>query len=253
MNNKTKMVSYYIYNFPIYTNLTEITTDYIDIGNTFILPFISVIGIITSLICVIVLKNINSGVNQYFYLASISDLIFSLINISIGFIRCGSFCSFGYSYVAKIVELYIYNICNNSCLLFSLLIDLAVTIKKLRAFSVKHRLTSKIFVIKQNKTKISIVISISLSVNIIIFALTREVDQFGYYSTNSTLTEMYKIISNNIIKKNYWIEIIVYILTLLRGLFFIIVLFILNFIVLVKYKRYLNKKRTTSIQTGMFN
>ena len=58
---------------PIFRNLMELTTNYIDIGNTFILPPICIIGIITSLICVIVFKNIKSGVNQYFFLSSISD------------------------------------------------------------------------------------------------------------------------------------------------------------------------------------
>jgi hypothetical protein len=177
---------------PVFRNVMELTTSYIDIGNTFILPPICIIGIITSLICIIVLKNIKLGVNQYFYIASISDLIFSVTCFSIGFIRCGSFCSFGYSYIARIFELYVYTFLTNSCLLFSLLIDLLITIiKKLKSFSIKYRSMAKAFNINENKIQISIILAVSLSVNTIIFPLTREVNQFGYLITNDTFKQLY--------------------------------------------------------------
>jgi hypothetical protein len=230
------------YGLKIYTNLSGLSTIYIDIGNTFILPFITFINIITSLICLIVLKDLNTGVNQYFLLFTISDLIFALSCVLTAFTRCGSFCSFSYSFEAKIVELYIYIFIHTSCLLFNLLVNLDLTIKKLKSFSIEYRNKSNDFSIKDNKLKISILILVSLIVNTIIYPATREIDPFGCLVTNETSSIMYHI-STNSIGNFRFVKVFVYIFSLFRGLFLIIILIIINMVVLIKYRRHMTNKR----------
>ena len=230
---------------PIFNSLTQISPYYIDIVNTFILPFISLIGIVTSLMCIIVLKNLKTGVNQYLLLFSISDFVFALSCLSIGFIRCGSFCSFSYSYGSKFVELYIYIFITNSCIVFSLLIDLDVTIKKLKLFSIKYRNQIKVFLIKDNKLRIFIHVSISLLVNVLIYFITRQVNIFGYLDNdNSTNIETLYTVSNTLVAKDKTVQDFVFALTILRGFVLILLLLIINFTVLFKYRQHIFLKQS---------
>ena len=229
----------------IFNSSTQLSSYYIDIINTFILPFISLIGIMTNLICIIVLKNLKTGVNQYLLLFSISDFLFSLVCLLIGFIRCGSFCSFGYSYGSKLIELYIYIFITNSCIVFSLLIDLDVTIKKLKLFSIKYRNQIKVFLIKDNKLRIFLHASISLLINIFIYFIPRQVNMFGYLKyDNSTNIEVLYTVSNTVIGNDKTVQNFVLSLTILRGFFLIILLLIINFTVLFKYKQYIFLKQS---------
>lgn len=239
---------------PIHLDLSGLTTKYIDTGNTFILPLICLINIVSSTICLIVLKNLKTGINQYLMLFSISDFIFAIICLTIGFIRCGSFCTFSHSFISKCIELYIYIPISCACLLFSLLVDLDVTIKKLKSFSIKHQNKANNFLIDENKIRISIFILVSLLVNIIIYPMTRKVNELGYLLTNNnTITLMYQI-SNNSIGNIRSIQIFVYILSIFRGLLLIIILAIINLIVLIKYRRYMfnRTKSFTQNSNNMF-
>jgi hypothetical protein len=251
MNNTTKINNINL--LPFFSSYSQLSSHYIDIANTFILPSISFVGIITSLICIIVLKHLTTGVNQYLLLFSISDFIFAVSCFSIGFIRCGSFCSFGYSYGSKIVELYIYIFITNSCLVFSILIDLEITIKKLKSFSIKYRNQIKIFLIKENKLKIFIYIFVSLFVNVVIYFITREVKAFGYLTKidNSTKETLYTV-SNTMIGRDKTMQNFVLALTLLRGLFLILLLLIINFGVLIKYRNYIFRKQLIRNSTSIY-
>ena len=126
------------------------STDYLsfritDIGNTFILPPICILGVLMNLLNVIVLlqPDLKDAIFSFMLINSIADFLFLFICSFTFIIRCGVLCNSGYTYESKFFELYIYLFVGNSILLFSTLLDIVVSLNRLFSFSLSPNLIYK--------------------------------------------------------------------------------------------------------------
>ena len=230
-----------------YDSLLEITTKYVDIGNTFLLPIINLFSLVSNLICIKVLTSnkLKTNIFRLMLFGTISDFIFAIVCISIPFIRCGTFCDWSFSYAAKTFELYVYLVITNSCLLFSLLINIYQAISKYYSFS--HKIKTSNNSSKKERNIVFLFFIVSISINIIVYAIPRDIELVGYLSVklNETISliPLYNVENNSIEKKNISIEWILFIITILKGVVLISVLLILNILVFAKLKKYIAKRK----------
>ena len=237
-------------NITCYESLFNITSRIADIGNVFILPFINTYGIIANILCIIVFSSnrLKGEVYLFMLLTSISDLVLALSWLSSFIIRCGVYCNFGYNYGAKKYEQIIYLYLGNTCLSFTIFSDLYLSLTKM--FSLSHNMTKRTFLIQYKDRIIFILILLSILINIPIYLISRQVTFIGYLvtkndqNTNDSIIYFKSLYSvkNIYIANDTGGRIFLLILTIMRGLFLLIVLAIINLIVLHKFKIYIIKK-----------
>ncbi|CAF0720134.1 unnamed protein product [Brachionus calyciflorus] len=232
----------------IYNSTESLSLRITDIGNSFILPPICFIGIILNLINILVLlqPELKDEINKFMLINSILDLKFLLICSVTFIIRCGSFCQFGYTYISKFYELYIYLFVGNSILLFATLMEILVSLNRLFSFSTSPNLIFKKFNKLNAMLKCVILIIFSLFINFPSYILTRSVQRIGILETKSktglvNYKELY-IVGNNRLGKDPLFTILLFLLTLFRGIFFLAILFILNIIIGYKFRLQMHKK-----------
>jgi hypothetical protein len=236
-----------------YESLFNITSRIADLGNVFILPFINTYGIITNTLCIIVFssKRLKSDIYLFMLLTSISDLIMA-ISWSLSFIiRCGAYCNFGYNYGAKQYEQIIYYYLGNTCLSFSIFNDLYLAFTKM--FSLSNNTSKRTFLIQHRYKIISILITLSILINIPVYLISRKVTFIGYLivrndSNNNKINDsviylksLYSV-KNNFFANDVRGRIFLLILIIIRGLFLLIILATINLIVLYRFKIYIIKK-----------
>ena len=102
-----------------YHSHSEFTDKIVDYGNLYVLTFTSLFGLITNLLCIIIIAYLDKKdfMNKFMLAYSLLNFEFHLINIFVGLIRCGSLCSYGFSFGSKVYELYFYLMGQNIILL----------------------------------------------------------------------------------------------------------------------------------------
>jgi hypothetical protein len=212
---------------------------FIDFTNVYVLSLTSLFGIATNSMCIYVLKNLNrSEFMVKFMLAySLLDLTFHLISIVVGIIRCGSLCPYGFTQTAKYIELYFYIYGQNVVLLTCFLLELCISINRIVSFTNRKSPYSII----NNKNFLPVLLSILLFSLVIIsvsyFSL-REVKQFGWVVINEKMVERLFYVGKNTDVTNT----IIITINVNRGALLLILLFLLNLVILYKYRVY-NRKR----------
>ena len=97
---------------PFYNSIQKLTTTTSDLFYVFVVPAISILGIIIKTISIIVLKKIieKKKENTYYYM--ITNEIIDLVNCSVivftALIRCGTYCSYGYTFISKFYDMVFY-------------------------------------------------------------------------------------------------------------------------------------------------
>ena len=97
---------------PQYNSSLELSSRIADIFNVFIIPMISIAGFVEKTMSIVVLSKIinkkgknNSTIYNYMITNEIIDIINCCV---IGFtflFRCGTFCSYGYTFISKIYDM----------------------------------------------------------------------------------------------------------------------------------------------------
>jgi hypothetical protein len=238
-------------NLTCYESLYDITSRIADLGNVFILPFINMFGVIANTLCIIVFSSnrFKSEVYVFMLISSICDFILALSWFSSFIIRCGVYCNVGYSYAAKLYEQIIYLYLGNTCLSFTIFNDLYLSFTKL--FSLSNKMSKRTYLIQHRNKIIFVLIVVSVLINIPVYLISREVTLIGYLiirkdqinSNDSAiyLKSLYSV-KNNFIANDTNGRIFLLILTIMRGLFLLILLAIINIIILYKFKTYIVKK-----------
>ena len=234
-------------------SVNELSTRLIDIINVYILPFINLYSFVCTILSVIIFSNrkLKGELYQYMLMESIASLIYFILNSFIFIIRCGVYCSYGYSYYSKFYELYFYIYIGKSIEIFNLLIDLHLSFLKYRSFSFKQNTYDKI---KKNGISLFFyfvfLIIISLVFNILAIILGRSVVQIGNLVFNTTsdnetrinIKHPLYIVTKSSISKNEMFNIMAQIVTTIQGPFLLMLIIIFNIIISYKLKCFLAKK-----------
>ena len=223
-----------------------------DYSNVYLLPTISLFGIITSIINIIVLVEINkkpkSRTFKYMLVNSLSDLIFLLIESSLFLIRCGSLCPYGSTRFAKVYEHYIFLYLGYVIVMFSALMDLSLSIDRLNMFMTKKHAPRASR--RYNETRCFVFRCLSLfifSAVILIpgFLISRDTRVLARLSLPGS--NDYELLFENEVKAE-WINNstlkLVYLLCMIaKGPVLLITLFVANSIIVFKFRRHIKKKQ----------
>ena len=171
-------------NYTIYTTLEVLSPRTLDYLNVYAQPVVAVFALLTSIVCVIVLSNkrLKGPVFQHMLIDSICSTVYAFNNSFTWTFRCGSLCSYGYTYASKFFEIYFWIYIAKSIELFILLVEINLTALRLRSFShnakkpteLQLRVTFGLFLLCAFITCIPVVI------------LPRAVTQIGYLKTNDS-------------------------------------------------------------------
>lgn len=237
-----------------FTSLSNLSLRATDFLNTFILPFISLLSFLCGLICIRVLMNkkLKGIIFQHMFFESIADVIYSFINFFFFIIRCGVYCPYGYNYYSKVYELYVYIFIGKSIELFTILIDLNLAILKYKSFlpqsqSSQQQTTIGKFNNVEFRLRIKFLLFLMLSLVIATpsILMPRSINFVGLLITNSTkqinqTTELY-VVSQSEISYDVFFNYFSLLIAFGQGAGLLIVIMILNIIILVKLKRFLNQ------------
>ena len=225
-----------------------------DFTNVFVLPPICGVGMVLNLFCIIVVsrKELAGELYTFMLFHSICDFAFLFINVFTCVIRCGVYCPYGYAYLSKVWELYVHLFTGNSFLFFGTGLDIVVVFNRLFSFAAtRPRLIDKFNKIDL-KIKCLVLAVLSAALNVPSYIVTRNVQLIGYLETiyygdefNSTVVSyepLYQALTNPI-GKNAFMVVFLFVLTLLRGVIPLFVLFFLNLIIAYKFTAFLRKKR----------
>ena len=216
----------------------------IDFTNVYVLTFISLFGITTNTMCIYVLNHLNrSEFMVKFMLAySLFDLGFHSISIIVGLLRCGSLCAYGFTQIAKYIELYFYIYGQNVVLLSCFLLELLISINRIVSFTNRKSPYSII----NNNNFLPVLMSIllfSLVVISVSYFSLREVKQFGWIVREGKLIERLFFVGTNTDVTNK----IIIAINVNRGAVLLFILFLLNLIILYKYHVYKRRRESNRI------
>jgi hypothetical protein len=193
---------------------------------------------------------------------SIVDLLFLMTCGGTCIIRCGALCNYGYTFISKVYEQVVQLFIGNSLMLLNTFLDIRLSLNRLTAFTVQSNLnhtnniifnvinclclTPKIDQVISKKSIVTMVL-ISIAFNLPDYLISRQPKLLGSIlkvnGTNNTLiTKEIFFLTQNSIGEMKEIKLFLFILTVFRTLMLLFVLLIINFIIILKFQRYITQK-----------
>lgn len=240
----------------LYYSLDSLSYRISDYGYTYIIPLACAFGIITNaLTIVVIVKGSLKGIlYKYMLFMSIFEIIEMTLNFWIMLVRCGTLCPYGYDYLSKVYELYLYSYIRNVFIFFSNITDLHIAFNRLNHFSKDLKRFSKKIPFK---LRIGVLLVLGFAINYPNYILTRDIVKIGSFVTygnqNTTLLKPLYQIKNNAYNDNIYWKVVLFILAVSRKLLLLIILFIANVIMGFMFKKYIKNKEAlwTLARTGI--
>lgn len=229
---------------PVYYSKENLTNRFVDYSNVYLLPLTCAFGILTSLICLIVsIKSYNSNAKtlNYIFINSFVDFCFLLIESILFIIRCGSLCPYGYKYLSKFYEIYIYLYVGYLLVMSQILLNIYVAYDRLKMFSGKVNSQAQMSIFKV----FAICLLISSLVNVLSYPASKDITLLGVYKPdgpNSTNVDLLYIRST---RKNFdsifWENVLTVVVVIKDPLVYV-VLCAISILVCVRFRVYLNMR-----------
>lgn len=240
--------------WPIFYSKANLTTRFVDYSNVYLLPTICYFGVITNTICVLATYKPTEGNSKtlnYIFLNSAVDILFLLIQSFLVIIRCGVLCPYGYTYVAKFYEIYIYLYVGYVLVSSEVFLNIYVTFDRFKMFSGKMN--------NQKQLSIYIVYAICVLISIVANALpyliAKQVVPLGIYmpNPNSTYTEMLYVRAFRQAFETPLFQNLQTAILIIKDSVMFTVLCVLNFILALKFRAYVNSRQRLikRTQTGL--
>lgn len=231
---------------PIFYSKENLTTKFQDYSNVVLLPSICLFGMLTSLACLIGSfhkEESNAKILNYIFINSFVDFIFLLTQFFSIIVRCGALCPYGYTYYAKIYEIYVFWFVGYSLVNAQVMFCIYVAYDRLKMFSNK---------IDNNRTSLYIVFGVCLCIgvgfNIVPYGFSKDVIVKGVLVTpTSSNTTISAIMYKKIVREEFLApipqNILAGLLTIKDPIMFLI-LCVINFLVCFKFRQYLKNKKS---------
>lgn len=229
---------------PNYNSTKELTTRFNDYYYVFFIPPLLALGFITNLLSIIVIIKIIKGYKdkrqqtskfimfKYMFLKALIDFSLSLILSFAIFARCGIYCSFGFNFYSKMIEIYVFYYFCNAIILWDFLLEISFAVHRLRSFSKNkenHHFISKVIIL----------LITSLIFSIPRYLLTYKVIPIGILRTNNET--IYSFDKTDYLKNKIG-QILLFIWTIIRSLLLNLVFITINLTVLYKFKFMIKSK-----------
>lgn len=170
----------------------------------------------------------------YYYM-----LVFELIDTVCGIIlcflslfECGYLCSVSYNYLTKLLELIFYTYGTNMILQFETFLEISLAYERLKIFSSKQ-LNYKV---SRFKTKMVVFLVLANVFSLPNYLITRSITPIGILVVENSEKVLYKLTTSSFAQNNHYWETGLFVFDLFRGLFFYILLLIINIRIIYKFR-----------------
>ena len=221
---------------PHYDSVVNITSIVQDISYAMIIPSICLLGFLTKLVSLKVLTTIikskNSGFIYHYMLSyEIVDTIIGFFFVFVAIFDCGRYCDLAYKLFDFIFYLYLKNV----MLQFQTFIEISLAYDRTVAFTAKRKLKIKLFLL----------LIFAFLITMPNYLLSRSIKPFGILSRpNQTDEILYMVLKSEFTDNNKYWTVSLSVFNIFRGLFFHLVLLILNCLFIIKYKQFLKSKNS---------
>ena len=245
----------------IYTSKDSLTTRFYDYSSVYLLPAICLFGIITSVICIVVIikiNKLNENVYMYMMINSVCDLAFLCTQITTIITRCGILCAYGYTYGAKFFELYIYLYGGYVIVVFSAIVDISVSIDRVLSFDI----TKKRIITRKSFYTRCLIIFIATAIFLSpVYIFARDIVPVGLLvsvkpnSNNINETDVVtveEVLFNKIFRASWLFpaqQVVLSVIGFGKGPVLIAAVFFVNLFVVIKFKQHLEKKKKVTAST----
>lgn len=231
-------------NLTIYYSKENLTTRFVDYSNVYLLPSICLFGIITSSICICVSykrDESNAKTLDYILLNSLVDFFFLIIQFFLFIIRCGMLCPYGYTYIAKFYEIYIYLYLGYVLVTAQIFLNIYVVYDRLKMFTGKLTNQKQLTIYQV----FGICVIISIFANMIPYPIAREIVPLGIYKPipNSSYSEIlyarvYRKEFQTIVMQNIFTAILI-----VKNPFTLFVLCVISILVCFRFRNFLKSRK----------
>ena len=230
-----------LHELEIYNTTSVLTNRFTDVSNLYFLPLISIYGVITNFVSILVAAKLDKDniMNLFMLYNSILNFFFCFFCIFLAIVRCGVYCSYGYTYYSRLYELYVYLYVCYSILLATQLLQGVIAINRLLAFSKnsKKYLNESARIYKWLAPLLIAFSFVFYAANVL---SNRYVKKFGLLVVNnSTYQILYKVAQRDLpdaVKDS------LFVLNLTQNLALQIVLFVVDMFILGKFIYFMKQK-----------
>ncbi len=220
-----------------------------DISNVFLIPAFS-IGLIplklASLAVLIIIikrkKEKKHKASQFYYLLTNETIVLMEVVIFCftPALRCGSYCSFGYDYIVKTLDLRVYTYGIQVLVQTQIFLEIVFSLDRIKALKVTN---TQVIKGMKFRYKLTISVAVSLIAAVPNYLMSRTITPIGILiPANQTL---YEISSRTIFQTYFWI-IALSVFDVLRGLAPMFALFIINIVLIRKFNSVSNQHSNVS-------
>jgi hypothetical protein len=174
----------------------------------------------------------------------ISDTILGILVGLMGVFACGSYCSFSYKHITKLLQLIFLTYLSNAVILFQTLLDILFAWQRLKSFVSTYKPNQKNF-----KLNLALMLVIALVLTAPSYIITRKVAPIGIlrHIDNKTNNDdddeiLFSISSADFAQNDYWTYSILA-LNIFNGFILYNILLCINLLVIFRFKTYMANKR----------
>lgn len=243
--NSSSSSSSALENLPVYYSIDNLTNEFVDYSNVYLLPAVCFFGILTNFLCIVVsIKRDESNAKtlNYILINSFVDFFFLAVESPLFIIRCGALCPYSYKYISKFYEIYIYLYCGYILVTSQVLLNIYVSYDRFTMFSRKFNSNAKMSIYKVY----AICAVIAALANALPYLVARGVDRLGLYKPDGPNSTYSEILYIRVIRKEFsskdWENVLTVVATI-RDPFLFLVLCVMSILVCVRFRKYLKSRK----------
>lgn len=250
-------------NLTVYHSKDELSIRFADYMNVYVLPLVSLFGMITNLINIVVtfgLKTRDHAIS-YILVNSLLDFVLLSTQFFVFLIRCGTLCPYNYTYAAQFYEQYVYVYFANNLVTGQAVYNTFMSYERLQFFRnnlVKRAESDQNRVI--NKLITVLVYVVALVPNAV-FISFREIYPFGVYRrSNGSNSSGITIDGDEILYRRGFLtglnptlnNVVTIIAILVKSPLFYVIVGYLNVKIAIRFRHFIAKKKHFKLNAGNF-
>jgi hypothetical protein len=226
---------------PIVDSKVNLSSRFFDYSNVYFLPITCSFGLLTSILCLLASYKkdaSNANLMTYIFINSTIDFLFVLTQLFSFIIRCGILCPYGYAYLSKQYEIYIFWFVGYSLINMQVFFNTFVAYNRLKAFSSKSiQQTSNFY------RPLILFALIAIVLNTISYPLDYDAKAFAIFMPNPYTTELLYQSSFRDEFQTTALQDIIFVCLALKDPFMYLFFCFMNLLVVLRYRKYVKNRR----------
>jgi hypothetical protein len=228
----------------VYYTKEKLTVRLSDYSNVYLLPAICLFGVSTNMANLIVIFQIKTSdhILNYILVNSLVDLVFLLTQFFLVIIRCGTLCPYGYTYLAKTYDLYVYMFLGYVLNTFQAIFNFYMSLKRLCLFFATRALEKACFGLRW---ALVVFLLVAFIFNTPSYLIARSVVPIGVYKSNASAfdEEILYDISLKSAFKSKQMQIMLTIVIIIKNPLLYAATGLVNVMIGIKFQQFMQKKK----------